>query len=187
MKAVKAKEIIVPTATLTIIALIVTVLLVLTNGFTKDRIAQLAAQTEDEARMTVLPDADSFEEKTVDVDGQTQTYYEAVNGAGYVFSTSSKGYGGDVVVMTGISAEGEITGVMLTSHDETPGLGAKAENASFTNQYLMAVPEDGFSVVKDNPNGQIDAIAGATITSRAVTNSVNTAIDIYEAVTGGGQ
>ena len=51
----------------------------------------------------------------------------------------------------------------------------------------MAVPEDGFSVVKDNPNGQIDAIAGATITSRAVTNSVNTAIDIYEAVTGGGQ
>ena len=91
------------------------------------------------------------------------------------------------MVMTGISADGEITGVMLTSHDETPGLGAKAENASFTNQYLMAVPEDGFSVVKDNPNGQIDAIAGATITSRAVTNSVNTAIDIYEAVTGGGQ
>ena len=63
MKAVKAKEIIVPTATLTIIALIVTVLLVLTIGFTKDRIAQLAAQTEDEARMTVLPDADSFEER----------------------------------------------------------------------------------------------------------------------------
>ena len=175
------KEILKPTLILTLIATIVTVLLVLT----KDKIAELQAQAEDEAKLAVLPEADGFEEKTVDVDGASQTYFEATNGAGYVFSTSSKGYGGAVVVMTGISADGEVTGVKLTSQNETPGLGQKALDASYTDQYLMALPEGGFAVKKDDPAGQIDAIAGATITSRAVTNSVNAAIDAYNVITGG--
>lgn len=179
------KEILKPTLILTLIATIVTVLLVLTNGVTKDKIAELQAQAEDEAKLAVLPEADGFEEKTVDVDGASQTYFEATNGAGYVFSTSSKGYGGAVVVMTGISADGEVTGVKLTSQNETPGLGQKALDASYTDQYLMALPKGGFAVKKDDPAGQIDAIAGATITSRAVTNSVNAAIDAYNVITGG--
>lgn len=87
--------------------------------------------------------------------------------------------------MTGISADGEVTGVKLTSQNETPGLGQKALDASYTDQYLMALPEGGFAVKKDDPAGQIDAIAGATITSRAVTNSVNAAIDAYNVITGG--
>lgn len=179
------KEILKPTLILTLIATVVTALLVLTNGVTKDKIAQLQAQAEDEAKLAVLPEADGFEEKNVDVDGTSRTYFEATNGAGYVFSTSSKGYGGSVVVMTGISADGEVTGVKLTSQNETPGLGQKALDASYTDQYLMALPEGGFAVKKDDPAGQIDAIAGATITSRAVTNSVNAAIDAYNAITGG--
>ena len=89
-------------------------------------------------------------------------------------------------VMTGISADGQVTGVKLTSQDETPGLGQKALDASFTDQYKMEIPENGFAVTKDSPSGEITAIAGATITSRAVTNSVNEAITIYDAVTGGG-
>ena len=175
------KEILKPPLILAVIATVVTALLVLTNGVTKDKIAELQAKAEDEAKLAVLPDADGFEEKEVD----GQVYYEATNGAGYVFSTSSKGYGGPVVVMTGISADGEVTGVKLTSQNETPGLGQKALDASFTDQYLMALPEGGFAVKKDSPSGQIDAIAGATITSRAVTNSVNAAIEAYNAVTGG--
>lgn len=185
MKGMNVKDIIVPTAILTVIAAVVTALLVLTNGITKDKIAQLQAQTEAEAKMAVLPEADSFEEKSIEVGGVKQAYFEAANGAGYVFSTANKGYGGDVVVMTGISAEGEVTGVKITSQNETPGLGQKAVDASYTDQYLMAAPEGGFAVKKDDPAGQIDAIAGATITSRAVTNSVNQAIEIYNAVTGG--
>lgn len=112
------KEILKPTLILAVIATVVTALLVLTNGVTKDKIAELQAKAEDEAKLAVLPDADGFEEKEVD----GQVYYEATNGAGYVFSTSSKGYGGPVVVMTGISADGEVTGVKLTSQNETPGL-----------------------------------------------------------------
>lgn len=182
----KAKAIIVPTMTLVLITLVITGLLVLTNGATKDKIAQLQIQAQEEAKKEVLPDGDSFTDKVATVDGAEVTYYEADNGAGYVFLTSSKGYGGAVEVMTGISAEGQVTGVKLTSQNETPGLGQKATNSSFTDQYKVEIPQDEFAVTKDSPSGQITAIAGATITSRAVTNSVNEAAAIYDAVTGGG-
>ena len=182
----KAKEIIVPTITLVLITLVITGLLVLTNGATKDQIAKLQVEAQEEAKKEVLPDGDSFTDQTITVDGEDVTYYEADNGAGYVFLTSSKGYGGAVEVMTGISADGQVTGVKLTSQNETPGLGQKALDASFTDQYKLEIPENGFAVTKDSPSGEITAIAGATITSRAVTNSVNEAVAIFDAVTGGG-
>lgn len=182
------KKIIGPTAILTVIVAVVTVLLVLTNGATEAQIAELQAASEEEAKMEVLAEADGFTEATVNVDGTDYTYFEATNGAGYVFTASYKGYGGPVVCMIGISANGEVTGVKLTDQNETPGLGQKALNASFTDQYKGEIPADGkFDVIKDDPNGEINAIAGATITSRAVTNSVDTAIDIFNVVTGGAQ
>ncbi len=182
------KKVLGPTILLTVIVAVVTALLVLTNNVTKDRIDELQAASEEEAKMEVLSEADGFTEETVNVDGTDYTYYEANNGAGYVFTTSYKGYGGQVVCMTGISADGEVTGVKLTEQNETPGLGQKALNPSFTDQYLGGIPDDGeFNVIKDDPAGEINAIAGATITSRAVTNSVDQAIDIYDVVTGGAQ
>lgn len=183
-----AKNILVPTLTLTVITLVITALLVLTNGMTKDTIAALEAQAADEAKQEVLAAADDFTEQTITIDNQEITYYEAGNGAGYVFSTSSKGYGGAVAVMTGITSDGEISGVKITSQDETPGLGQKALEASFTDQFKMAIPEGGLLVTKGgNPaDNEIDAIAGATITTNAVTDSVNEAINIYHEITGGG-
>ena len=82
-----AKKIIVPTAILTVIVLVVTTLLVVTNNLTKDKIAEIKAASDDASRQEVLADADGFEEKTVDYDGTTYTYYEATNGAGYVVNT----------------------------------------------------------------------------------------------------
>ena len=89
--------------------------------------------------------------------------------------------------MTGISGEGAITGVVILSHEETPGLGANAEKAEFLDQYLQSAPEGGLSVIKyQTPGeGQIEAITGATITSTAVTNAVNQAIEQYYQVKGG--
>ena len=105
---------------------------------------------------------------------------------GYVFETEASGYGGTVSVMTGIDAEGNITGVVLLSHDETPGLGANAEKPDFLNQYLQPAPEGGLSVIKYQApsQGQIEAITGATGTSTAVTNAVNQAIEQYYEVKG---
>ena len=114
----------------------------------------------------------------------------AQNHAGYVFSGSNKGYGGAVVSMVGISSDGKVVGVKVTeASDETPGLGAKwiAADASGNErraQFVGDIPESGsFAVVKDG--GTIEAVAGATITSRAVTHDVNDAIAQYNAVVGG--
>ena len=89
--------------------------------------------------------------------------------------------------MTGIDAEGAITGVVILSHDETPGLGANAEKPDFLNQFLQQAPEGGLKVIKyQTPGeGQIQAMTGATVTSTAVTNAVNQAIAQYNTVKGG--
>lgn len=176
----------IPTLKLCIIAAIVTALLVATNGATAAKIAQNNEDAAVKSRQEVLAEADGFEEKTVTVDGNEYTYYEATNGAGYVFSGSNKGYGGAVESMIGISADGEIVGVLVTSgSDETPGLGAKwlasdQANKDRLAQFYGAVPEADFAVTKDG--GNVEAVAGATFTSRAVVADVNDALAQYKAV-----
>lgn len=179
------KEIGVPTLKLFVIATVVTVLLFLTNNTTEGKIAENQAQADILSRQEVLPAADGFEEATGTLaDGTEFTYYEATNGTGYVFSGSNKGYGGDVVSMIGIDTEGNITGVKVTEQSETAGLGAKWTDSANTQQFVGKTVSDGaLAVVKDG--GDVVAVAGATITSRAVTADVNNAIDMFNAVTGG--
>lgn len=183
------KEIGIPTIKLFVIATVITLLLFGTNNITVDKIAQNQIESNIQSRQEVLPEADNFEEATVTVDGVEYTYYIATNGAGYVFSGTNSGYGGDVTAMVGINSDGEIVKVKVTDYsNETAGLGAKwgATDASGDErraQYIGAVPADGFAVTKDG--GTIEAVAGATITSRAVTSDVNDAIKQYNAVVGG--
>ena len=159
------KSIGIPTIKLLVIAAVITILLFLTNNTTEAKIAQNQADANVASRKEVLPDADDFDEKTVTVDGA-------------------------VVAMVGISSDGKVVGVKVTeASDETPGLGAKwiAADASGNErraQFVGDIPESGsFAVVKDG--GTIEAVAGATITSRAVTHDVNDAIAQYNAVVGG--
>ena len=179
---VQASSVLKPALTLFVICLIVTALLTGTNLLTKDRIAEQAKITAEESRRVVLPDAEAFEA----ADG----CYKGTSGGetvGYVFETEAKGYGGTVQVMTGIDTAGSITGVVILSHGETPGLGANAERASFTDQYKQAAPENGIALVKNKAPaaGEVEALTGATITSRAVTDAVNAAVEQYNAMKGG--
>lgn len=177
-----AKSILKPALILFLICLISTAALVGTNALTSDRIAAAQLETAEKSRLIVLPEATGFEEKN--------GYYIGTGSAGtvgYVFETESKGYGGTVKVMTGISEGGEVTGIVILSHSETPGLGANATNEKFGNQFKQAVPENGIEVVKNKAasEGEIEALTGATITSKAVTDAVNAAIDMYNEVKGG--
>lgn len=179
------KEILAPTAVLVVICIVVSAALAGTNLLTKDKIAEQQAMKSESSRRLVLSTAESFESQ------DNGTYYTGVaNGktVGYVFETSAKGYGGDVNVMTGISADGEITGVVILSHSETPGLGANAEKEDFRSQYNQSVPEDEIKTVKYKTpeNGEIEAMTGATVTSTAVTNAVNSAVNRYKEITEGG-
>ena len=184
---INPKDIIGPTCVLVGVCAAFTAAVVGTNSLTAEKIAILNQQTADAAKVEVLPEADNFttETWTLDSVGDIE-YYVAENGAGYVFSTSYKSYGGPLVVMTGISSDGAITGVKVTECSDTPGLGLKSQTPEFQGQYQGAIPESGaFEITKTGEAGKIDAISGATITTNAVTNSVNYAIEAYNQVTGG--
>jgi len=181
---IDAKEVIKPTLTLFAICLIIAVLLGITNLMTRDKIVQMNKQTEATSREVVLPGTTTFE------DSKDATYAVGKKGndiTGYVFTTKTKSYGGDLSVMTGIDKNGKVTGVVILSISDTPGLGLNAQKESFRNQYLQAAPEKGFEVVKSGSpgKGQIEAMTGATITTKAVTTCVNEAVTQYQKVKGG--
>ncbi len=190
MKNKNFKEIALPAIMLFIIALVCTALLAGTNMLTKDRIADLQLQTAKEAKMAVMNEASSFaNEKTIDVDGNTVTYYDAIddegNIIGYVFNTTTKSYGGDVSCMVGISSEtNKITGVKIISINDTPGLGMKANSEDFLSQYIDRGGNIGVNKNKSTDT-EIKAITSATITSKAVTDAVNQAFSAYETVKAG--
>ncbi|HIX15018.1 MAG TPA: RnfABCDGE type electron transport complex subunit G [Candidatus Hungatella pullicola] len=97
---------------------------------------------------------------------------------GYIITaTSGDSYGGDVQVSVGITLEGTITGVELLTINDTPGLGMKAAEPEFKDQYKDKTVEE-FAVTKtgSTSDSEIDSISGATITSSAVTNAVNAAL-----------
>ena len=190
MKNSKAKEIIVPAVSLFLICVVVTALLALTNAVTAPKIDALAVETQDASKKQVLSSAASFsEEKQVEKDGVSYTYYDGLTSdgsvVGYVFVTSAKGYGGDISVMVGVLGDGTVAGVNILSINETAGLGMNAKTQSFLDQFLGKSGEIG--VAKNNPSDtEIQALTGATITSSAMATAVNTALSLYAEI-GGGQ
>ena len=97
---------------------------------------------------------------------------------GYVInSLSNDSYGGAVKVSVGLDADGVIAGVGIREINDTPGLGLKAKEPDFLNQYT-GKQVDSLVVTKTGAaaDNEIDSISGATITSDAVTNAVNAAL-----------
>lgn len=183
-----AKEILIPAVSLLLICAVVTALLGLTNSVTAPQIEKLALETQEAAKKEVLPNAVSFsDEKQTEKDGEMYPYFEGLSDSGetigYVFQTSAKGYGGDIVVMVGVLGDGTVAGVSILSISETAGLGMNAKNASFLQQF---VGKSGTIGVQKNGSSdtEIQALTGATITSKAMASAVNQALALYETVGG---
>lgn len=180
------RQILTPTLSLFLICAITTLLLAVSNQATMGPIAELEAQTALEAQQTVLPSAASFESHTA-ADGAAYSTGLDSSGqpVGYVFTTSASGYGGLIKVMTGLDTTGAITGVELLEISETAGLGMNAQKESFREQFVGL--SGSVQVTKSAAGeGEITALTGATITSRAVTNAVNQALALYQTEIGGG-
>lgn len=183
-----AKEILIPAVSLLLICVVVTALLGITNSVTAPQIEKLALETQEAAKKEVLPDAAAFsDEKQTEKDGEAYPYFEGLSDSGevlgYVFQTSAKGYGGDISVMVGVNTDGTVAGVSILSISETAGLGMNAKNESFLNQFLgksgtIGVQKNGSS------DAEIQALTGATITSKAMASAVNQALALYETVGG---
>lgn len=169
---------------LAVVSLVASASLSFVNAATEPIIAERIAAEADQARRDLLPEAEEFELKEMDLpEGVTEVYSATKAGeiVGYIVSTQTKGYGGTFDVTVGLNTENTITGVKLSNMNETPGLGAKATEPAFIEQF-DAVSADKKPFVNKNATGaesEIVAISGATITSDAVTNGVNTALDFY--------
>ena len=175
-------EIIVPTAVLASICIVVTLALSSTNMLTENKIATLAEQTQNEA-MSKLIEADEYPIQTAALSSGEIDYNTAVKDGdtvGVIFVSQANGYGGVVSVMTAIDMNGNIISVeILAASDETPGLGQNVTKESFYSQY--AGLKDNVTVIKggaaNKENNEINAVTGATISSKAVTTAVNQALD----------
>ena len=158
------------TLILTIITVVAGLGLGLVYEVTKEPIARTEEQAKKEAWQTVFSDVSLEDFKAVDVDKEAAD-------EGYVVTVTDKeGYGGDIQITVGVTKDGTVSGVSILSISETAGLGMRATEAKFQEQYV-GKNTDKFYVSKDGGEGEpIDAISGATITSRAFTGAVNTAI-----------
>lgn len=179
------------------------------NYVTKGPIAEQAAAAATEARQAAFPEAESFEAvydpnsaalkdvtltSLLGVDEPPKnfaiikTVYKALdaggNELGITAGVVTKGFNSGLNITIGVGADGMIHGVIVGDNTETAGLGAKAAEPEYEGQYVGK--KSPLSVVKSSPaDSEIEAITGATITSRGVTDAVNTVSEFYAALTGG--
>ena len=182
-----------PVIVLTVICLVATATLVGTYGLTKPVIEKNNALRADRARVEVLEisgnqgfESYSYDEIKKMAKGKlpegTVEVYVARNNLGMVITTEDRGFGGSLLVMTGIDKRGRIRGVKVLDHNETPGLGTKAMTKEFFSQYLFKDKID--NSVEASDDIRVDGITGATVTSEAVYRAVVKALTVYELIGG---
>ncbi|HBC93706.1 MAG TPA: hypothetical protein DCZ10_12640 [Pelotomaculum sp.] len=182
VKASSFDELIKPSLVLLLICLVVTAALAFTYQATAPVIAQINTFNANIARGEVLPQGEgSFSPVNAQYPENVAEVYQADNGAGMVLTTMDKGFGGQLTVMVGIDSEGAITGVKVTKHAETPGLGTKAMTAAYLSQYQG---QKAITRSAESGKTEIDAITGATITSNAVFRATETALAQYKSLGG---
>jgi electron transport complex protein RnfG len=180
------------TMILFLITLISGVLLGGVYELTKDARQNQEEKTKIEGYQKVFNKAESFldvkfnkaEIDNVIIDGVTKAVNKDKEIIGYIVSVTSKeGYAGNISFMVGIKLDKTISGIVILSMNETAGLGMKAAEDEFLKQYIVK-NAGKFIVNKEEKEegNNIDAITGATITTKAMTNGVNAALKAAESI-----
>lgn len=201
-------SILVNTVVILAVTFVAVLALAVVNQVTRGPIAQAEINARAEIYKTVYPDAENFAEAE-DTQALLENSSELLTNAGYngcsindflvvedsskavngyvIAATSPNGYGGDIQVAVGITADGKITGFDVVSNSETAGLGSKCTDPEFKGQFAgktATILE--YSKTGASADNEIDAISGATITTNAVTEATNSAIVFYQENFGGG-
>lgn len=194
---------------LTLITLVAGVALGGVYEITKDPIAKQEAQAKAEAYEQVFTDAAAFEAvemddtltKTIrdqlDQEGYKAQSIEEVMRAedqsgetlGYAFTVvTSEGYGGDIQFSMGVQNDGTLNGISILSIGETAGLGMNADTPAFKDQFVgKQVEKLQYTKNGATQDDEINAISGATVTTNAMTNSVNAGLCAFRVMEGGDQ
>ena len=166
-----------PILVLVLICAIMSGLLAFTNDVTEPIIEEAERRANEEARLEVLPNADSFlRVEIADLPSSVTEVYQAENGAGYTFSIVAQGYGGKntLKMAVGIDMDGKITGTKVLAHKETAGLGSKITSDAFQGQFSG----------KDRGLDGVDNITGATFSSNYFRAAIADAYTAFDLVNG---
>lgn len=201
-----------PAVALFILCVVTTAALAGTNALTAGPIDRQAALAAEEARKAVL-DAATFD--AVDLatlpaaaletaegplahlsfhkgtDGKAFAYVgRSADGTavGVVVTVDTRGYASGLQVMVGVAADGTVAGIRILADNETPGLGKKVREAAFLSGFLGKAAPAGFAVRKDATGDEVavDAVTGATISSRAVVQAVDASLRLAALLQKGG-
>lgn len=184
-----SKELIRLAGVLFIITSVVAVLLGFVNNTTAPIIEQIAITKRNETMEEFFPECDftPLEDDIASVNNLKAAFVAYKNDEiqGVIAEVGPAGYGGEINLIVAIDAQGAVIGASITKMSETAGLGSKAKDAGFLEQY--AGQTGPFTVVKTGTGaeGEIQAISSATITTNAVTNGVRTALSFAEWYLGG--
>ena len=174
-----------PGLMLLLVACVAALILGLVNGATEGPIAVNAEETMNRAMRAVLP-ADAYTDLEAESNEELNAVY-AAEGGGWVVQVTESGSQGLITMMVGVSSDHACTGISVTKSSETAGLGAIAGQSSEKGEAFRAqfVGQTGtVAVTKDG--GEIDAISGATITSKAVCRGVTAALAACQALDSSG-
>lgn len=181
--------------TLLVVCTVAGVALAGVNGVTEPIIAEMEAKALQEGLAEVLPGADRFAEVSADelvaalaaggqsgAGGPVQAAWRGLDAAGeevgVVVQAAPDGYGGPIVMLVGVEPGGTLHQMkILSASGETPGLGSKATERSFLDQFLGLSPAIGLVKNQAPAGNEIQAVTGATISSTAVLDGVNAALD----------
>ena len=176
---------------LMVICAIVAALLGVVNGVTADKIKAIQEQKLQASLEVVFPGA-QFEKIPVteeltalagsaDAESGLEAIYSASTG-GYAVEVTPTGFGGAIDMIVGIDAEGNVTGISVISHTETAGIGTKIaadkpnkNGVGVLSQFVGRGASEGNLFTVNSGSNQVDAISGATVTTKAVTRGVNAA------------
>lgn len=170
---------------------------------TKEPIELQRQKAVQKACAAVFADAEQFREISYTIDEElvtelsesgvtVGTVYEALGAdeevLGYVLQTaSSEGYGGNIVLYMGVTLDGVLNDISLLEISETPGLGMQAEKVLVPQFHEKKAGSFSYTKTGSQSGSEIDAISGATITTKAITNAVNGGLKVAaQLIQGGG-
>jgi len=142
---------------------------------TKEPIVKRIKLEEKKALKNIFPEATSF---SLTTGKDNYVYYKVYiknKLIGYAIDASGKGFGGTIKIKVGMNFNKTIRSIIVTNQNETPGLGTRIKSEKFTDQFMNKTLKQVL-LKKDSRKGTIDAITGATISSRAVSEAVQKSI-----------
>ena len=183
-------EYVMPVIILVLVCVVTTGLLAVTNSITAPVIEANSDSSANETRAVLLPEADGFSKLDVELLTSSQSeivnVYESTNGVGCVMTVSTSSFGGTLTLLVGFDADGAITGISISEHSDTPGVGTNNMTDEHLGQYV-GLTELTSSDVKSETSTTSDGtafeyVSGASVTGGAIHDAIYLAFEQLAAI-----